>query len=85
MVVNNSSATTKDIHPAVTIECPICHSIFQLIHLEPSGMHELLTLLDTAQEAMPDIPLPSQEEIRAMKKEANRRFYEATEKKDRWR
>ena len=81
-VVKTSPDTTKEVQHTVTIECPICHSIFQLIHLEPSGMHDLLTLLDTAQEALPDIPIPTREELLAMKKEVNRRFYKATEKKD---
>ena len=81
-MTENSLATPEDIHPAITLECPICHSIFALIHLEPSNMHEILTLVDLAQKVNSDIPIPSQQEIQAMKKEANRRFYEATEKKD---
>lgn len=75
-MVSVSDPTKTEANTSITLECPICHSIFQLIHIEPSGMHELLTLVDTCQKTGVDYPLPSLEELQAIKKRVNRWFNE---------
>lgn len=75
-MVNTYPSIVTKVNTSVELECPVCHSIFQLIHLEPSGMHELLDLVDAAQKSSIDLVLPTLEEIRMMIKEVDRKFYE---------
>lgn len=77
-MVSGAYAVKTEINTSITMECPICHSVFQLVHIEPSGMHELINLVEAAHQANLDIPLPTPEEIQEIRSRVNRWFYQVT-------